>query len=123
MSPVETRACIRQVFVDCERGYPKEAEFGCALPSDSHEVAGDLLVGQRVLYTTKRHCVRILLPDDQQRAEIVVISLSGRLPDEQHVPWIAARCAGKQVGFLGDGDPVDLLLYAWLRTVVDDRLE
>lgn len=66
-----------------------------------------------ILYSPKLRCVlrAIEHADDLSMA---VISRYG-LPQSEDVAWMRTLVAGRELMFLGDADPPDLLLFAWLR--------
>ncbi len=49
--------------------------------------------------------------------------MAGRfgLPDEADLPWICQLAGTRELLFLGDMDPVDLLVFAWLRAKLHPR--
>ena len=68
-----------------------------------------------MLYTTKPPCVLHAL---EQGADVASIQVVGRpgLPNEDDARWLQALAADREILFLGDSDPADLLIFAWLRS-------
>ena len=67
-----------------------------------------------IIYTTK---VRVTSQLFQAIGNDCSVGMLGRygLPDDHDIPWIVDFVRGKAVYFLGDCDPFDLLVFAWLR--------
>jgi hypothetical protein len=66
------------------------------------------------LYTTKPARVLHALEQTTGEAAIQVIGRLG-LPNEDDVRWLKHLVGDREVLFLGDSDPADLLIFAWLR--------
>jgi hypothetical protein len=67
-----------------------------------------------VIYTTKTHAaLQLLVPQDNDS----IVGMIGRygLPRDEDVPRIADIIGDYPVYFLGDCDPFDLLVFAWLQ--------
>jgi len=81
-----------------------------------------------VLYTTKPASVLHALEQRGGLASMQVVGRAG-LPDENDAQWLRTIAGDRVVVFLGDADPVDLLIFVWLRSQmpvsyvgVNDRL-
>ena len=87
-----------------------------ARPSRTHpfKVIGPTPSTQTILYMTKPQC--LLVPEDYETD--LATGLIGRygLPNEDDVAWLRLLVGDRIVCFLGDADPVDLLVFAWLRS-------
>lgn len=77
-----------------------------------------------VLYCTKQHLIHKLLHelDDEKQGDEKLENwppfatvLRYGLPSESDIAWLAATTGSRRLLFLGDADPADLLIYAWLR--------
>jgi len=68
---------------------------------------------QCVLYTTKPESVVAALDQEGSTRMIQVIGRAG-LPNEEDVPWLRNLSNTMPVAYLGDCDPVDLLVFACL---------
>ena len=66
-----------------------------------------------VLYTTKPMSVAHALEDGLPSMQ--VIGRTG-LPNEDDAEWLRTLAGDRIVLFLGDADPADLLVFAWLRS-------
>ena len=90
-----------------------------ARPSRTHpfKVIGPTPSTQTILYMTKPQC--LLVPEDYETD--LATGLIGRygLPNEDDVAWLRLLVGDRMVCFLGDADPVDLLVFAWLRSRID----
>ncbi len=69
---------------------------------------------QAVLYTTKIQAAIQLLASEDDELSVGVIGRYG-LPGDEDVSGIATIVRDYAVYFLGDCDPFDLLVFAWLR--------
>jgi hypothetical protein len=67
-----------------------------------------------VVYTTKTHAASQLLASEDYEVATGLIGRYG-LPRDEDLPGIASIFRDYAVYFLGDCDPFDLLVYAWLR--------
>jgi hypothetical protein len=67
-----------------------------------------------VIYTTKYDAVSRLLASDDWEVPVAIIGRYG-LPRAEDIPGIAGIVCDYPVYFLGDCDPFDLLVFAWLR--------
>jgi hypothetical protein len=72
---------------------------------------------QPILYTTKPQC--LLTPKDSETE--YATGLIGRygLPQEDDVAWLQTFIGDRAVFFVGDADPVDLLVFVWLRSRIN----
>lgn len=96
-----------------------DGEF--ARPSRTHpfKVIGPTPSTQTILYTTKPQC--ILVPEDYETE--LATGLIGRygLPNEDDVAWLRVLAENRVVCFVGDADPVDLLVFTWLRSRINAK--
>jgi len=68
-----------------------------------------------VLCTTKPACVLHTLEQGGGLASMQVVGRAG-LPNEDDAAWLRTLARDRAVLFLGDADPADLLVFAWLRS-------
>ena len=68
----------------------------------------------RFVCATKARPALLALDQCGESARVGVMALSG-LPSDIHAAWISHEVADYEVFFLGDLDPVDLLIFACLR--------
>lgn len=66
------------------------------------------------VYTTKYHAASQLLGADDSVVNVGVIGRYG-LPRDEEIAGIAKIVSDYSICFLGDCDPFDLLVFAWLR--------
>jgi hypothetical protein len=72
---------------------------------------------RHLLYTTKPASVLCALESGGNRPAVQVVGRCG-LPNADDVIWLRGIAADRQLLFLGDADPVDLLIFAWLRSQI-----
>jgi hypothetical protein len=88
-------------FFISSRGHP----FSVVPPRDTTET---------VVYCTKQHCILTLFHDLCDEPSFAAILRSG-LPSEAEADWLGAIVGSRRFLFLGDADPADLLIFAYLR--------
>lgn len=90
----------------------EDGEF-CQLPSDFKSAqVGDFAHARTILYTTKRHCLARIKGLSFLEPPIATIGRPGLpLPDELSLLRGSSRCRV----FIGDADPPDLMVFAWIR--------
>src|SRR5262249_43793986 len=78
------------------------------------KVVGPTAASQCMVYATKP---RILELFPHSRTKLPRLALVGRygLPQAEDIPWIARLVGRRRLWFVGDADPVDLLVFAYLR--------
>jgi hypothetical protein len=94
------------------------AEFGFRLGEHVFGTARSHSLNQGVLYTTKPACVLHALDRLESRPSIDVVGGCG-LPSQRDGESLCEWVGNRKTYYLGDCDPVDLLLFAWLREFVD----
>ena len=92
----------------------------CIVPrSYSFDVIPPAEATNTVLYSTKPHPIHKLLhalDEEKPRDDLPFAAVLRRgLPSESEAAWLAATAGSCRLLFLGDADPADLLIYAWLR--------
>jgi hypothetical protein len=107
---------IREWFHDHADG-----EF--ALPTRDHpySVVPPSSTLDPVLFTTKPSTVLGALSRGRRQLPCGVIGRYG-LPTESDLAWLRSLTAQRALRFLGDADPCDLLVFAWLRSQLDISL-
>lgn len=106
-------AAIREWFAEHDDG-----EFSIP-PKDAPYLTIPLpLSSKYVLYTTKPQSILLFSRKGSSDLPCGVIGRYG-LPDESDVPWLRSCASGRRFLFVGDADPCDLLVFAWLRSRVD----
>lgn len=91
-----------------------DGEFVRLPSTHPYSVTVPLAESGRVLYTTKPACVLACMEGGHRAAAVRVVGRAG-LPNEQDVTWLRELAGNRPVEFLGDADPADLLVFAWLR--------
>lgn len=102
---------IRQWFVDHQDG--ENSEFLIPPRGSSYSVIPPTSPSQVILYTTKPKALMQLASSGRD----IPFGIVGRygLPHEGELNWLKAATQDHAVYFLGDADPCDLLIFAWLR--------
>ena len=67
-----------------------------------------------IVYTTKNRPFHTAICEDEQSSQLGLIGRYG-LPSRTDLPFIQSFAARHELSFLGDLDPPDLLIFAWLR--------
>lgn len=93
-------------FTVCDRGMP-------------YTVIGPTRKSSHVVIATK---VATMVSAFQQSSIFLDVGLVARagLPQEVDVAWVRDLIRGRRAVFLGDADPVDLLVFAWWRAQLPD---
>lgn len=68
----------------------------------------------QIIFTTKASLVAAAIERSARRAELGMIARQG-LPAEGDPDWFRAVVGAGELWFLGDMDPPDLMVFAWLR--------
>ena len=84
---------------------PREAPYLVVGPTDATDC---------IIYTTKPVLVCGVLAEADRSSQTAVIGRYG-LPRESDLPWLRQLIGNRPLLFLGDLDPVDLMVFAWLR--------
>ena len=95
----------------------EDGEFGQLPRAAPYTVIGPRGPTPRVLYATKPHIVALSLEQNEDAYEFGLVGRYG-LPRTHDVPWIRQIVGQGEVLFVGDLDPVDLMVFSWLRTQV-----
>lgn len=97
-----------------------DVEFCFSSRRAPYSVIGPTSDNCRILYVTKPATIAMAFHD---RGTPVDISMMGRygLPSRADVEWIRRVVGISVLYFLGDMDPVDLLIFAWLRAMLRPR--
>lgn len=91
-----------------------DGEFALHARSVPYSVIGPSGSGSVLLFTTKPAPVWASISGLNGHRHFGLIGGSG-LPSASDVTWIRAVQSSRPLAFLGDMDPVDLMIYAWLR--------
>ena len=104
---------IRKWFLDHDDG-----DFAILPQDHPYAVVPAPPRSQCVLYTTKAQSLLAALSGNDAEIPCGVIGRYG-LPAEDDVDFIKALAGKRQFVFVGDADPCDLLIFAWLRSWID----
>ncbi len=89
-----------------------DSEF-VVMPADySSTLIGNFATAQTILYTTKQHCLPRIKSLSQFPGPIATLARYG-LPLVDDLPLL--RQSSQSLIFIGDCDPPDLMIFAWLR--------
>ncbi len=97
-----------------------DGEFVAATRARPYSVVGPTTDGRPIVFTTKPSTVLPALYPDEEADGPGVIGRYG-LPSRTDLGWIAALIGSRELLFLGDMDPVDLVVFAWLRSSLSPR--
>ena len=98
----------------------EDDEF-CECPPDHRsDRSGDHATARTVIYTTKSHCLPRIRGLKQFESPIATIGRYG-LPSSRDLPFLQGASPLINRIFLGDADPPDILVFAWLREHVPIR--
>jgi len=92
-----------------------DGEFVRAALDDAFAIGGTENETGRVLYTTKPTTLAHVLRRHNLATRVTTIGRYG-LPNEHDVTELLSFVRGRPFAFLGDADPPDLLVFAWLRS-------
>src|SRR5688500_5768992 len=100
---------IEQFFTEAAGG-----EFGANAREYPYRVIGPKESDERVLFSTKCGCFIEGLDEFCSLQGVGLIFRYGLLHRDD-LPWISRIVGERELLFLGDLDPTDLLFFAWLR--------
>jgi hypothetical protein len=100
-----------------EKWFTGEHADGDFIPADrrqSYAVIGPTAKSKRVIYCTKTGVASRAIADDSVNFDHGLISRFGLLL-EADVAWLSDIIGKRELIFIGDLDPVDLMIFSWLR--------
>jgi hypothetical protein len=97
-----------------------DGEFVSGIREQPYSVIGPASDDGRIIFATKAHIASAVMYDGQISEEFGMISRGG-LPSQTDLRWISQMIGTCEVLFLGDMDPVDLMVFAWLRAGLHPR--
>jgi len=100
--------------------YRQDGEFLYEGTSSAYTVVGPSKLPGRIVFATKPHIAAAAIEEFRENAPnsaCAKIGLIGRygLPCRFDMAWIRDVVAKHELFFLGDLDPVDLMIFVWLR--------
>ncbi len=96
-----------------------DGEFVCGIASHPYSVLGQGNEGC-VIFTAKPHIVSRVIEESEAGGELGMIGRCG-LPSREDLGWISRVVGRRRLLFLGDMDPVDLMVFAWLRALLHPK--
>jgi hypothetical protein len=91
-----------------------EDEFFPSQRGDPYQIVGPTKSAQRIIYATKSSIIFRSFEDSPAPEGLGIVARCG-LPNKSDVDWFADIVGTRELLFLGDMDPVDLMIFAWLR--------
>lgn len=91
-----------------------DTDFVCEERAFPYSVIGPVNASSTVIFTTKPACVLSSVRTHPEFATIALVGRSG-LPSAEDLNWFRDLVGQRRLLFLGDMDPVDLMVFAWLR--------
>ncbi len=85
-----------------------------------YSVIGPSTEAERIIFTTKPMIVSLALSDQEMLDQMGIIGRPG-LPTRTDLDWISLMIGQRELLFLGDMDPVDLMVFAWLRATLPGK--
>lgn len=90
------------------------SEFALNEKSFPYSVIGPISVDAPIVFTTKPACVLSSICVHPECGSVALIGRSG-LPSRNDLSWLRSFVGKHRLFFLGDMDPVDLMVFTWLR--------
>jgi hypothetical protein len=97
-----------------------EGEFACGIEAVPFSLIAPKSGDGRMIFTTKPALVSTALKKHGASERFGVIGRYG-LPSERDMHWICHAVGPRAFLFLGDMDPADLLVFAWLRASLQPK--
>lgn len=91
-----------------------DGEFLSGIRGLPYSVIGSPGAAGRIVFTTKPQVVAAVMQERDAPAGIGMVGRYG-LPNKADLGWIRKVIGHQPLLFLGDMDPVDLMVFAWLR--------
>lgn len=79
-----------------------------------YSVTNVTLESRRVVYSTKLNSAFRVFEKPIAARQVTLLGRYG-LPDDRDIEWILKTINGRECTFIGDADPQDVLVFAWLR--------
>jgi hypothetical protein len=100
--------------------HSEDGEFVCGAGRAPYSVIGPPSSVARMIFTTKPTIVSMAIESRELPAQFGMVGRYG-LPSDADVGWVCDVIGPRALLFLGDMDPVDLMVFAWLRARVHPR--
>jgi hypothetical protein len=108
------RPSNRDREIECWFHDHEDGEFVVAASDHRSSVVGDSTTARTVIYTTKFHCLGHNLHALDVAHPVMIVGRYG-LPVSSDLIHLNALSVDTCCYFLGDADPPDILVFAWLR--------
>jgi hypothetical protein len=95
--------------------HSEDGEFAYEARAAAYSVIGPSTRAGCIVFATKRSPVALAIHDSADCAGLGMIGHYG-LPNDADIAWIRKVITNHQLFFLGDMDPVDLMIFCWLRS-------
>lgn len=92
----------------------RDGEFVVGSEAGPHRVIGPANERGRIIFATKASLATSAIEDSSRCSEFGMIARGG-LPGDADLRWIRNVVRKADLWFLGDMDPADLMIFAWLR--------
>lgn len=96
--------------------HPTDLDFITVGHAAPYSVIGPWTDASLVLYTTKPNAILHDIKNQDWTSRFALIGRCG-LPNAEDLDWINAIRKSRQLVFLGDLDPPDLMIYQWLKSL------
>lgn len=110
---------VTRMILSWFREHDGDGEFLIGANSTPYIVVGSPSIGRRTIYTTKPAVISSLFNEKEPFVDFGVIGRYG-LPNESDLPWMRRLIGAGALMFLGDMDPVDLMIFVWLKASLPD---
>ncbi len=97
-----------------------DGEFVCGERTVPYSVIGPADSIGQVIFTTKPMILSTAIQSQDVNEEFGMVGRYG-LPCKGDLRWICDLVGSRRLLFLGDMDPVDLMIFAWLRAILQAR--
>mgnify|MGYP000892086697 CR=1 FL=1 len=101
--------------------YGEDGEFVHADRAAPYSVIGPLDSTRWLVFTSKPKIVSEAIENCWAPAQLGMVGRYG-LPDETDLNWLRGLIGSCELLFLGDMDPVDLMVYLWLRESLKESI-
>jgi hypothetical protein len=110
MSQMDVSLSIERWFAT----YNETADFLSPSRRDFFRVIGPRKNADRIIYCTKASIVDRIIEEHGNEFDVGAICQYG-LPVETDIGWLLDTIGERRLLFLGDLDPADIMIFAWLR--------
>lgn len=109
----DSRRQIRAWFQE----HDGDGEFVSGMRACPYSVIGPARGTGCIIFTTKPDVVSAAIDPRDTLGNVAMVGRYG-LPDDRDLNWMGTLVGSRTVTFLGDLDPVDLMVFAWLRAAL-----